>query len=157
MAELDPELPNKYDILLTDLKEKDLYEIGKQLKLEYLADNQAPMQETLHGIIWGINDRVIVPMVMQLKGKMKNVLFLVDTGSPKTFVSVKVFAAFQCGEVFQKATVGLNGFKLLVNIPDSESHYTDVNLLGADFLRSVSAVLHVDYGKGQVKISGEFN
>ena len=154
---MDSYLPNNLDIMLTDVHEKDLHSaIAKKLKITYLGEADRKSEKELNGILWGMYDRVMVPIIMEFKGKRKYVFFLVDTGSPKTFVSEHVFRSFG-QEAEDKTSIFLNGHEIVVFLSPLDSHFADVNVLGADFLRLIKATIVVSYEKNSAKITGVKN
>ena len=62
-------------------------DIAKKLGVKYLADTDQASSEDINGIIWGDNKRIFVPLTVEIKGKKKIVIFLVDTGSPHKYIS----------------------------------------------------------------------
>ena len=152
---MDPGLPNECDMMLSDVKEKHLYsEIAKKLNITYLENVERRSEEELHGVLWGQYSRVMVPIIMDFVGMRKKVIFLVDTGSPRTYISEHVFGSFQ--QVKESATIFLNGHELFVLMSPENSHFADVNVLGSDFLKLVNAKLVVFYENNIVQITGNF-
>jgi hypothetical protein len=86
-------LPKHYDVLLTDVCSSDLKgAIAKELKVTYLGDAPQPASPPpiIHGILFGKFLRSFVPMTVSLGGKTKTVIFLVNTGSPYSYLCQEV-------------------------------------------------------------------
>lgn len=152
---MDSGLPNYCDIMLTDVKKDDLFVIAKKLNLPYLVDADRKIDEELHGLLWGDYGRPVVSIIMELRGKRKNVVFIVDTGSPKTYISEHVFASYdQPAEEYETAV--LNGHEMIIFLSPKKLHFADVNVLGASFLMQVKARLLILYDQKSLKITGNF-
>src|ERR1043166_10101189 len=73
-------------ILISGVKSNDLHKkISEDLHIEYLADSAKELDD-VRGILYGDNQRLIGAMTLEINGKVKNIHFLVNTGSPKTFI-----------------------------------------------------------------------
>ena len=89
------DMPNLYDILLSDIDEKLLHnEISTALGSAYLSETPhltSPLA-TVGGIVFGIYDRVIFPLVVRFPRKSHSYVmhFLYNSGSPHTFLSQEV-------------------------------------------------------------------
>jgi hypothetical protein len=88
------EMPELFDILLSDVDEKVLYnEISTTLGLAYLSETHLTSPHaTVDGIMFGRHKRVLFPLVVKLRRKSCSyvVHFLFDSGSPHTFLSQEV-------------------------------------------------------------------
>ena len=89
------DMPNLYDILLSDIDEKVLHdEISTALGSAYLSETPhlTSPHTTVDGIIFGEHCRVLFPLVVRLPGKSRSYVihFLYDSGSPFTFLSQEV-------------------------------------------------------------------
>eukprot|EP00842_Homolaphlyctis_polyrhiza_P002620 jgi/Hompol1/3359/HPOL_006527-RA len=89
--------PSAQDLLLTDIDERTLVSIAELLDVEYLGAAQFPGPFPVEGIVAGRNNRLMVNLVCQLsKGDPTspvNIIFLIDTGSPVTYLSEKAIIA----------------------------------------------------------------
>jgi len=96
-----------------------------------------------HGPLWGLNARPLFPCVVSSNqtGRTHWVIFLVDTGSPSTYISQETADILGIESNFADATVG--GYNYDIRISPQTSHFPDLNLLGSTFLalRDV-ALLH---------------
>jgi len=89
------DMPDLYDILLSDIDEKVLHdEISTALGSAYLSETPhlTSPHLTVDGIIFGKHCRVLFPLVVRLPGKSRSYVihFLYDSGSPFTFLSQEV-------------------------------------------------------------------
>ena len=150
-------LPTEFDVLLTDVHARDLHhDISRQLGRIYLADytDNSPVDDIV-GIIWGPHKRVFVPMVIRMGNKHKNVHMLIDTGSPSTYVSNEVFSSFDkmIYNPSNPVTVNINGRPIAVLKSPEQSHFSEMNILGSDYLKICNAKVNLDYENDVVQIS----
>ncbi|GBC06837.1 hypothetical protein RclHR1_07080004 [Rhizophagus clarus] len=94
-------VPIALDVLITDVKSNDLHEKVSELLYKKYLSNTMKESDDVKGILFGEFQRPLCSMTLEIKGRVKNVHFLVDTGSPRTFV---------CEEA-------LNSYKLFVTDP----------------------------------------
>ena len=137
--------PRNFDILLTDIDSKDLHEnISKQLNVKYLSDAPNELNGDIVGIVYGFNLRLFCATTVKIKNKVKMVIFLVDTGSPTTFISENVLRSFgveMADPVNGYMNVGVNG--RTARIMMSHSHFTEINVMGMMFLNANDVGIHV--------------
>lgn len=86
--------PNEYDVLLTDLNHRLIVgDVASRLDVKYLESSTEldikRMTAPINGILYGSNMRPMGNLVVSSKVKKheRNVIFLIDTGSPLIFVS----------------------------------------------------------------------
>ena len=89
------DMPNLYDILLSDIDEKVLYdEISTELGSAYLSETPhlTSPYTTVNGIVFGEYHRVLFPLVVRLPRKPHSYVihFLYDSGSPFSYLSQEV-------------------------------------------------------------------
>jgi hypothetical protein len=86
--------------------------------------------------------------------KQKNVHMLVDTGSPSTYLSNEVFASFDrmIYNPSNPVSVNINGKQVTVWKSPETSHFTDVNILGSDYLKTYNAIVTIDYVGERIEI-----
>ena len=148
--------PSLYDLLLTDVKEQDLYdEIAKMLQVEYLQPQEEGNRERsdITGILFGPNCRPVLNLVVETTRfrKAVNIIFIVDTGSPSLFISENAMRALGFNDFSQQVfQVKIGGHVYEAN--QSHSHFADVNLIGASFLARARALLLVDYKDLKVEL-----
>ena len=156
---MDSLLPPHYDVVLSDMTEKILKEeVAKSFGIIYLEESEKRSLECIYGKIWGIHFRIMVPVIMEWMKMKKKVIFLLDTGSPKTFVDPHVFFGFgkELTADIKALPVCLNGHEIVAHVTDPNSLFPGVNVLGADFLMLVGCKLFVDYEKFTAELRGNF-
>ena len=153
----DQYLPTDFDVLLTDVHARDLHQdISRQLGRNYLADYTENSQvDYIEGIIWGPHKRIFVPMIIKMGKKQKNVHMLIDTGSPVTYICNEVLASFDrmIYNPSNPVTVNINGRPIAVIQSPERSHFSEVNILGSDYLKISNANVNINYADNFVKIS----
>lgn len=133
--------------------------------MPYLSDvdiDVAP-KLPLTGVVYG---RGLRPFVCAAVGRaeslvrapsrraLKNVFFLVDTGSPVTFLSPACLVALGYTDVVPtEMLVNISGIPLCAGI--SRAHFTDVCVLGGDFFLAARAAVTVKYDSKMVVIALE--
>ncbi|KAH8772440.1 cobalamin-independent synthase [Hyaloscypha sp. PMI_1271] len=126
------------DLLLFDVNNKTLHkEISKRARLPYLktANGKFTMEngDVCEGFVYGKNNRIILTLAVARDTKSMPlwIHFIVDTGSPKTYLAQKAWKQLNLVEC-EWSMVG--GRKLLVE--ESPSHIHDVSVLGMDAIRA---------------------
>jgi hypothetical protein len=135
--------PSMQDMLLTDIKTKDLNVIAIAMNLEYLGPASFPGSFPVVGEIWAPNDRLMVNLVCRREttsnSPARNIIFLIDTGSPFTYLcenAMETLIAKPNANIPQTLKVNIHSEKALItHISPKTSHFADVNVLGMDFLR----------------------
>jgi hypothetical protein len=145
--------PFDFDVLLSDINEGDLYLIAEMEGAPYL--NISSTQEPgfpVEGLVMGMNRRYMINLSVRRKNTkhFKNVVFMIDTGSPYTFLSRTAMKAMVGSgenippimklEIQGKAPV-------ICYLSPSDKHFADVNLLGMDFLEMSRSNLVTDWQK----------
>ncbi|XTI90230.1 hypothetical protein V2W45_1332420 [Cenococcum geophilum] len=145
------DMPDLYDILLSDIDEKVLHnEISTALGSAYLSETPhliSPVA-TVDGIMFGIHDRVLFPLVVRFPRKSHSYVmhFLYDSGSPHTFLSQEACdKLFGTNPVPTHFTAWINGVLVNVNPPNVGSHFEHVNLLGADSCNLLQTTVNINY------------
>jgi len=87
--------PKDFDVLITDMDDNSLRtEISELIGIPYLKeatkDEANDEVEIGHCIIYGMKQRKIFPCIVRFKDKARWVFFIVDSGSPLTYLSVQV-------------------------------------------------------------------
>ena len=79
--------------------------------------------------------QICVNLVLKRESHCLNVIFLVDTTCPKTFISSTTMQVLHPGEVPPTSVkANLHGQEMELTLSPESSHFADLNLLGADFL-----------------------
>jgi hypothetical protein len=87
--------PKDYDVLITDVNDNKLRtEVSELVGIPYLKeaikDEANDKVKIGHGIIYGMKQRSIFPCIVSFQDKAHWVFFIVDSGSPLTYLSVQV-------------------------------------------------------------------
>lgn len=146
--------PSDQDLLLSDVKEDDLRS-GVSLALEetYLDVVSEEPSWPVKGILFGHNSRPFVCFYVKIKTKSIKVFFLVDTGSPHTYLSGSTMNALGVDSVPSSFRSTIHGvFMPATYISPSNSHYSDINIIGADFLNRGQFQLQLDYGSATLTL-----
>ncbi|KAE9554673.1 hypothetical protein FO519_002083 [Halicephalobus sp. NKZ332] len=156
---------DEFDIMLKDINELKLENIGEAYEIEHLsADTFTSPSFPVNGIIHGPNLRFMVPLVCQRAGKPNskviNIWFLIGTGSPFTCLTVKSLELFfGAGNVKER-----NFYSFAIQDQDSSiecqvskvgTHFEHVNILGVDAMRSLrlSAIGDINWNTGSFCLS----
>lgn len=154
--------PWEMDLMLMDVDSPLLHgSISRLLGRNYLSSTQNhSFTWPLQGIVHGKNSRLMVSAVTCLSPekaaanevdlKFISIHFLVDTGAPFSYLSEEAVKALSDKkfyyDTFDTIPVLVNGIPLEVHVSPLKSHFKDVCLLGADFLRAIQGELHAFYG-----------
>jgi hypothetical protein len=145
--------PNLQDLLLTDITSHVLKnEVSKELNVSYLhpVDMIPEVGTTVYGSIHGVNHRLLVNLVCRRRrrqGSPKaeyssyNIIFLVDTGSPVTYICAEAMHALigptaATNPLPSSLHVALQSGKYITecHLSPAESKFSDVNVLGMDVM-----------------------
>lgn len=147
----DPEdiSPQDIDVLLSDLGENDLKgDVARELSTEYLGtvDIDSTPAWPVEGVVYGRHFRVILQLTVKRRGQARSVLFLLDTGSPFTYVNPSTLYALGFKDSLPLSfQAEIHGQKMTVYCSPQTSHFKDINLLGCDFLRATQSDLRINY------------
>ena len=143
--------PEAFDILISDIGEEDLMLLSKELEVANLSDAVAEGTFPVSGTFYGDYLRIFVPLTVTKRRTCRWVLFLLDTGSPYTFLRADTFDALGFTESVPKsAQVSINGVNMSVS--PSHGHFENINLLGQNFLKAANLDLAVSYKRGTVTL-----
>ena len=144
--------PSLQDMLFTDITAKGLVSTGQVLDVEYLSSATSfPGSFPVDGEIYGMNNRLMINLVCRRRERDAhpiNIIFLIDTGSPASYLS----------EMAMKALIGDTGanvphlLKVMVHsneviqcyLSPPDKHFAYVNVLGMDFLVANRLTLKVN-------------
>lgn len=88
--------PDLFDILLTDVNNSLIHSIiAPKLQVQHLGDSlhrpaSIPIHKTLNGVMIGNHLPVFIALPVQIGMIVKDIVFLVDTGVPYTYLSKKI-------------------------------------------------------------------
>jgi hypothetical protein len=151
--------PDQQDIMLTDITSEILHSdictmlIGRGDT--YLSEAKSfPLEWPAFGRIFGNNKRLMISLPCRRarpdRGyKALNVFFLVDTGSPNSYLCQEAMTALigipDCTLPGLITMVVQNeSFDVEFHLTPSGSHFHDTNVLGMDFLQVASVSMTVD-------------
>ncbi|KAI9762187.1 MAG: hypothetical protein M1840_001458 [Geoglossum simile] len=127
-----------YDMIITDVDNGILQsEISELAGLPYLKeakrDEADDMPDKLFGFIYGENFRMMLPCLVGIGDKARWVFFIVDSGTPRTFISAQAAQAFGLDERRGIWVAKIAGHLHPVYLTPPKSHFTGINILGGDF------------------------
>uniref|UniRef100_A0A914CJN9 Uncharacterized protein n=1 Tax=Acrobeloides nanus TaxID=290746 RepID=A0A914CJN9_9BILA len=138
---------DEFDVLVTDINEKELERIGEAYDIKHLSPGSFSYPAfPVNGKIYDPNLRFMVPLVCQPVGKpdlrVINIWFLIDTGSPFTCLSLKSLEAFfgqgnVVGDDDKFYPMAIQDQNSNIQCRISKEHYKDVNILGANAMRDL--------------------
>ncbi|KAE9547163.1 hypothetical protein FO519_009625 [Halicephalobus sp. NKZ332] len=155
----------EFDVLVSDIDEKELVKIGKTYEVEHLSAGTFTSPAFLiNGKVYGPNMRFMISLVCQRAGKSNskavNIWFLVNTGSPFTCLTTKSLEVF-----FGQGNIAIDDSKnypMAIQDQNSEilcriskAHYKEVNILGVDAIRDLelSAIEGINWQRHTFRLS----
>ncbi|KAI3660563.1 hypothetical protein MP638_000103 [Amoeboaphelidium occidentale] len=134
--------PSQQDLLLTDITVENLPEIARSLGVEYLSPVQEfPGQFPIQGRIYGDHRRFMINLVCRRlslrEAPAVNIVFLVDTGSPVSYLSKEAMEALIGNRENMPSVLDVfihSERAIPCHLSPSASHFADVNVLGTNFL-----------------------
>ena len=142
--------PSDFDVLLNDINETDLHLIAEMEGAPYLNVSTLQPVFPVEGMVMGMNKRYMVNLLARRKNTVhfKNVVFMVDTGSPYTFISKAAMEAMVGPDANVPSIIKLDiqgEHSMVCYLSPPDKHFADVNLLGMDFLEMKGAHLITDW------------
>ncbi|KAG0131906.1 hypothetical protein HOY82DRAFT_453268, partial [Tuber indicum] len=134
--------PKDFDVLISDIGASQLkHEIADVAGIPYHSPATEQEANTVVQVgdcfIYGPNLRTMFPAVVSNRsGKAFWVFFLVDTGSPKTYLSAQTSDLFGFPAIREDTPVHIRiaGRQHRAFRAPQCSHFVDINILGADFI-----------------------
>jgi hypothetical protein len=143
--------PNAYDVLITDITSEDLNRIAYELQSIALTETTTNPIFPVHGIIYGPNHRIFVPLVVSKRSKTINVNFLFDCGSPNTYLRSETLSALGFKDSIPIDTiVAIHG--TAITVYPATNHFENVDLLGQDYLAAIRGLVMINYPLKQIEI-----
>jgi hypothetical protein len=138
--------PSLYDVVLTDVKEEDLFGgLSTVLGIAYLSDAPRLRDWPVQGKIWGHNNRCMMSLPVSANGKSVHVHFIVDTGAPFVYITEAVLEALGIRESdLPGILVDINGTRSRADVTPVKSHFRGLNILGMSYLWKINGLLKVD-------------
>lgn len=109
-------------------------------------ERRALLTDGIDGILYEANARPIVPLHVQIGSSCRSVFFIVDTGSPWTFICPNAINGFDAEVPSDYFKSTIQGVVLpITHVSSSSSHFSDLNILGTDYMRTAGVELRADY------------
>ena len=146
--------PSEYDVVITDISESEIQNIGTILGVEHLSVASDSYEFPVNGIMYGQNLRIFVPLVVKKRNidNFIRVNFLFDTASPVTFLRKQTFEALGFRENIPAEVVAeIHGISVHVHL--SHGHFANVDIIGQDYLRRAGITTTLNYNKLSVMFS----
>lgn len=141
--------PRDVDVLLIDVGERELRtDIAREFSTEFLAtaDPAATPLWPITGFVYGRYFRVMVELIVKRRNMARRVFFLLDTDSPFTFLSPSTLQALGFNDSLPESfQASVHGQQMTLYCSPQTSHFSDINMLGSDFLSREQCQLCVDY------------
>jgi len=144
--------PDDFDVLLKDMTESDLHQMGQLEGVGYLNVSSAKPSFPAEGLIMGAHRRFMVNLLVRRRSgsDYRNVIFMVDTGSPYTFLSAAAMSAMMVDGPGKNVPVmmrlEIHGDQSIVcYLSPPDKHFAEINLLGTDFLETKRVQLDIDW------------
>ena len=155
--------PDQQDMMLTDITSTVLHSEECTARIgwgkKYLSEAKSfPLEWPAAGFFYGINRRLMISLPCRVghegpgpnSNKVLNIFFLVDTGSPVSYLCLEATEALIDGDstcdVEGALLVGVQNesVHMSFHLSPSKSHFHDVNVLGMDFLTKSVLCMTVD-------------
>ncbi|CAB4424355.1 unnamed protein product [Rhizophagus irregularis] len=130
------------------IKSENLHEkVSEKLHVKYLSNSGQELDEVKGNFI-GNNMRPFGVMTMEIKGQVKNIHFLIiATGSPKSREVLDSFI-LTIPNSNKTFTARLNKRQILANVTPDGFYFSDLNILGTDYLCLYKAQLFKYFEQG---------
>ena len=141
-----------FEIILSDIHDSDIYAIQSELGVSNMSHAENELSFPVHGLIYGTNLRLCVALSVKKRDVCKNVIFLIDTGSPYTFLAIDTLACIGFDENIPNATnVSVNGVS--ISVSPSHGHFANINLLGQNYMQAAGIQFSVNYKSRTLQLS----
>jgi hypothetical protein len=144
--------PSLQDLLLTDITAQELLNIAESLGVEYLGKAEFPGTFPVNGKVKGMNKRLMVNLVCKRRSRNPaasvNIIFLIDTGSPVSYLSEQAFKALlpPDSHIPHSIDVMIQTERVIeCHLSPKDKHFSDGNVLGTDFFVENGITLVGDY------------
>ena len=153
--------PSGQDLLLTDVTQEILNtRIAPELSVHYLSASEAENASfPVTGILFGLNRRLMVNLLVRRRESHKflNILFLVDTGSPVSYLCDEAISALigKDKALPKFINVFVQGDQVLeCHLSPQDGHFHDVNVIGMDFLATHDLSIQICYKRRTFQLLG---
>ena len=159
--------PKAFDVILSDVDHELLIgEVSNRLGVVYLSSPPESLAGTVgssvtHGILFGLNCRPMVNMIISSKvhKRPRNIIFLVDSGSPHIYLCEQAMVALGFTDHLPKSfDIVFKGKSYPANVspkvlPDGRTgHFKDINLIGSSFLSKAGCIVLLDYHNNEMTL-----
>ena len=148
--------PNDQDLLLTDVTDAELFgNVGELLGVKYLSESPRLVQaDAVKGIVFGENKRLMVNLMCKRKvaSNWVNIIFLVDTGSPHTYLSPNAIDKLSGGTTDHICNALLHSESICIecHLSPQDKHFKDVNVLGMGAMSKLGfSDLRIDFNSNE--------
>ena len=139
-------------VIDSDITESDLHLMAELEGVGYLNVSSAEPEFPVLGLIMGAHRLLMVNLLVRRRAvpehEYRNVVFMVDTGSPYTFLSRAAMSALAgpVKNVPRMMRLEIHGVQALVcYLSPPGCRFAGINLLGMDWLEMMRAQLDVDW------------
>ena len=148
--------PSMQDLFLLDIQYETLLEIGEIMEIQYLGENIEIPSFPVTGLIFMPNGRLMVNLVCSLDRPRINIIFMIDTGSPVTYLSQQAIQALVADPlvIIPKSLIVRihDGTVMICHVSPQDKHFADVNVLGMDYLSSSQLSINLNYKEKTVEL-----
>jgi hypothetical protein len=139
--------PQAQDLLLTDIHEGTLRkDVAYELGVEYLSLATAQPSFPVRGFMYSDNERLFTNLVVRKGDVAINVFFIIDTASPHTYLCTSAMQALGFKDDVPASTmIQCHGVFVQACLSPPAGRFSDVNVLGANFMRRARARLVADF------------
>ena len=148
--------PHDQNRLLTDVTNAELFgNVGELLGVQYLSETpDLTRSSVLKGIVFGQNKRLMITLLCKRKTATKwvNIIFLVDTGSPYTYLAPSAIDKLAGGgsNICKTLNALVHSERVCIecHLSPQDKHFKDVNVLGME------AMSRLDFSNFQINFNG---
>ena len=165
MTSLEPKddiPPSLQEFLFLDIDHDKLLKLAAEWDVEYLKEASLfPSTFPASKVIMGANHHLMVSLVCRRSSKNPvtpiNIIFLVVTGSPQTYLSAAAYEALICPDkksiIPETMLVQIQVEEVVSTcISPKDSHFADVNILGMDFLAKHRLSIMTDFEQKEFEL-----
>ena len=118
--------------------------------VKYLSKADDSPAWPVKGHIYGPFMRLMINLQVRrnTSKNYKNIAFIIDTGSPVTYLSLKAFEALTGGDYIAPSLIlNMHGDEkgFACEMSPNSSHFSTLNILGMDYLLHINAQLQYDW------------
>jgi hypothetical protein len=131
-----------------------VFEASDLLGIKHLSDASGTVQFPVSGILYGPCNRPLLCLPTAIGSRpLKNIIYLVDTGSPITELSPQAFMALGATQhVPSAAYAHINGVRHQVTLCEPRGNHPDIPVLGADAMVALGLELRINYRTKEVAL-----